>query len=172
MDNLSVRRAELKDANGIARVHVETWQCAYKGQIPDHYLQSLSIDKREKKWREILSNSEKNTQTYVAELDGKVAGFCSVGCCRDKDMGPEVGELWGIYVDKDSMAKGVGSVLLKEGLDYLRKHRYTKATLWVLSSNQQAREWYEPKKWKIEGKTQIDSSRGFDLHETRYIIDL
>jgi hypothetical protein len=31
MDNLIIREAELKDAAGIAKVHVETWQSAYRG---------------------------------------------------------------------------------------------------------------------------------------------
>ncbi len=172
MNGLIIRPAEEKDAPQIAKVHVRTWQCAYKGQIPDSYLDSLSVEKRTKGWKESLSKSEPETQTFVAESDGKILGFVSAGSCKDKKMPPEIGELWAIYVDQDHMGKGVGSLLLKNSLNYLRELKFTKAVLWVLTSNSRSRGWYESKGWKIEGKTKIDSSRGFKLHETRYIIDL
>ena len=38
MDSLIIREAQLKDAAGIAKVQVETWQTAYKGQMPESYL--------------------------------------------------------------------------------------------------------------------------------------
>jgi len=38
MDSLIIREAQLKDAAGIAKVQVKTWQTAYKGQMPESYL--------------------------------------------------------------------------------------------------------------------------------------
>jgi GNAT superfamily N-acetyltransferase len=70
------------------------------------------------------------------------------------------------------MGKGAGSLLLKASLDYLRDSKFTKAILWVLTSNRKTRDWYESKGWKVEGTTTVDIRDGFELHETRYIIDL
>ena len=39
-----VRDAELRDARGIAEVHVRSWQAAYAGIIPDEELARLSVD--------------------------------------------------------------------------------------------------------------------------------
>ena len=44
MENLQVRPAEAKDALQIAKVHVGTWQFAYRGQMPDSFLNSLSTE--------------------------------------------------------------------------------------------------------------------------------
>lgn len=172
MNQITVRPAELKDAPEIAKIHVKTWQCAYKGQIPDSYLDSLSIEKRTRSWEEILSKSEPETKTFVAEEEGKILGFASAGPRKDKKMPSELGELWAIYVDPDNTGKGAGSLLLKTSLDYLRGLKFTKAILWVLTSNRKTRDWYESKGWKVEGTTTVDVRDGFELHETRYIINL
>lgn len=170
--NVLVRPAEVKDAEAIARVHVKTWQCAYKRIMSDKLLDSLSVEKRTKAWEEILSKLESDSRTFVAEIVGKVIGFCSIGSCRDENMDQTFGELWALYVDPDSINKGAGSALQKKGLSYLKEKGYKKATLWVLTSNKSAREWYESKGWKLEGKTKIEDRDGFELHETRYIIYL
>lgn len=172
MENLIVRKAELKDAAGIAKVHVETWQSAYKGQMPDLYLESLSVEKRSASWHDILSKPKGNADTLVAEADGKIVGFCSVSKCRDEDMPENTGELWAIYVDKDYAGKGIGTALLNKGLNILRDQGFDKATLWVLTSNDKTRRWYESKGWKVEGKTKTDKREDFELQETRYIADL
>jgi hypothetical protein len=41
------RDAELRDAGGIAKVHVRSWQAAYAGIVPDEDLAQLSVDQRE-----------------------------------------------------------------------------------------------------------------------------
>jgi hypothetical protein len=38
------RDAELRDAGGIAKVHVRSWQAAYAGIVPDEDLAQLSVD--------------------------------------------------------------------------------------------------------------------------------
>lgn len=61
---------------------------------------------------------------------------------------------------------------MKKGLEYLKEQGYKKATLWVLTSNEKTRRWYEGKGWKVEGKSKTEHSREFDTHEIRYIIEL
>lgn len=171
MNDFIIRQAELKDAQGIAKVHVETWQCAYRGQIPDSFLNSLSTEKRTNVWEKNLNDPESKAKTFIAKYKGKIIGFGSSGPCRDSDM-PGAGELWAIYVDKNSMGKGIGFALQKVCLEYLKELGFNKATLWVLTTNEKTRKWYETKGWKIEGKTRTDPKEGFVLRETRYIIDL
>lgn len=170
--NTLVRLAQVEDAAQIAEVHVLTWQCAYKGQIPDSYLNSLSIEKRTEGWREQLKNPEKGIHTFVAEVDGRVVGWCTAGVNDDEDVSKETGRIFGIYVHPSFIGKGLKSKLMESALNQLREDGYTKATLWVLDTNEKARKWYQDKGWEIEGKTKVDVRDGFELHETRYAIDL
>ncbi len=43
-DDVRIRPATPKDAQGIAWVHVETWRAAYAGLIPANVLAQLSVE--------------------------------------------------------------------------------------------------------------------------------
>ncbi len=172
MNKVIVREAKVEDTDAFAKIHVETWQCAYRGQVPDSYLDSLSVEKRKTMWKESLLHPQPGTKHFAGEIDGKVAGFCTVGNSRDEDADSPVGELWGIYVDSNMMGLGVGSALMKEGLKFLKSQGFKKATLWVLASNAKSIGFYEHKGWKADGKTKTDHQKDFDLHEIRLVISI
>jgi len=171
-DVLIIRKARFKDAAGIARVHVATWQSAYKGLLPDLFLKSLSVEEKIVKWEDILSKPEVHGESLVAEIDRRIVGFCMVGKCRDEDMKGDVGELWGIYVDKDFAGEGIGTDLHDQGMSILKDEGFNRATLWVLVSNEVARKWYESKGWRVEGKTKKDRRGDVELSEMRYVMGL
>ncbi|PFG04962.1 GNAT family N-acetyltransferase [Bacillus sp. es.034] len=102
------RKAELKDAGGLAYVHVCSWRTTYRGIVSKDYLESLSIVEREKRWVSILSDSH---HTYVCEKeDGKIVGFVSIGKERS---GNYEGELYAIYLLEDYQGKGIGKALFE-----------------------------------------------------------
>jgi hypothetical protein len=74
---MDIRPAELRDAHGIAIVHVLSWQAAYRGIVPDEFLRALSIETREARWRELLSLT--SLETWVAEVETRVVGWISFG---------------------------------------------------------------------------------------------
>jgi GNAT superfamily N-acetyltransferase len=169
---MEILSAERNDASEIAKIHVVTWQHAYRGLVPDALLNNLSITEKTKRWNEILEREYPESDTLVAKLDNDLVGFCSVGPSRDTDVEAMTGELWAIYVHPDFMNKGVGTALHDKGLSNLRDLGFTTAILWVLTANEHARKWYEEKGWRAEGLTKVVDREGFQLHETRYIINL
>lgn len=56
-----VRAALLEDAMRIATIHVEAWQIAYRGIVPDEFLGALSVDQRVAVWRQNLQAKEPST---------------------------------------------------------------------------------------------------------------
>ncbi len=78
---LILREARLEDAFAIARVHVDTWRTTYRGIVPDDYLASLSYQKRESSWRQMLSTAaECQHFIYVAEeKTGQIIAFADGG---------------------------------------------------------------------------------------------
>jgi ribosomal protein S18 acetylase RimI-like enzyme len=170
MAALSIRPGKTDDARGLAVVHVKTWQFAYRGQIPDDYLDSMSVERRTARWQEILAGLGEQEQVFVAEVDGEIAGFCVVGRSRDDDADDTVGELYAIYVDAQSMNHGVGSALIATGEAYLQAQGFGSATLWVLESNQRARRFYERKGWFADGKVRQDAVANTVVSQVRYAI--
>jgi ribosomal protein S18 acetylase RimI-like enzyme len=170
--NKIIRRATPTDASRIATIHVETWQSAYQGLIPSDCLDSLSIAKRYEKWQTKLNNVHDKTIYLVSLINEEVLGWASMCKCQDDDAKSYWGEVGALYVHPTAQKKGLGSLLMAEGMNILKQAGYTYATLWVLTSNVVARAFYESKGWRVEGRTKIDQRDGFDLHETRYIIKL
>jgi hypothetical protein len=61
---VEVRRARVGDERAIADVHVRTWQAAYRGQVPDAFLDGLSIERRTQAWSQIIAQSSVQPATH------------------------------------------------------------------------------------------------------------
>jgi L-amino acid N-acyltransferase YncA len=165
-----IRRATAADARGIAEVHVGSWRHAYRGLLPDGFLDRLSVDEREASWREAFR--DRGAGVFVAEDAGRVIGFASFGPSRDGDAGPEVGEIPAIYVDPTVVGAGVGRALLDAAIEAMREAGYRRATLWVLEANAHARRFYERAGWRWDGTV---SRHDFDCANepvVRYAVEL
>jgi ribosomal protein S18 acetylase RimI-like enzyme len=151
-----IRRAATAYARAIAAVHVASWQVAYRGLVPDAVLDGLSVERRERGWRERLGRPDAGASfTLVAERDGAVAGFCSVAApSRDGDAGERTAEVAALYVEPAQWRTGVGATLLRAALDALRADGFDAVTLWVLEDNARGRAFYRRLGFAADGATQ------------------
>lgn len=53
-EKVIIREAELVDAPGIAKVHVDSWRTTYKNIMSDDFLSHLSYEQRTKLWEKTL----------------------------------------------------------------------------------------------------------------------
>ena len=142
MSDLFVLRPALpRDADDIARVHVETWQSTYAGLVPSGYLARMSIARSAPQWHRAAARAEKGNDLMVAEVDQQVVGFVSFGPTRTPAL-PYSGEVYALYVGIDWQGQGLGRRLLATSLDALAKEGHRGALLWVLTANP-ARFFYE-----------------------------
>ena len=170
---LLVRRAEPQDAPAVAGVHVASWREAYRGLLPQEYLDALSVEARTMTWAKAFSRLPgQSSTTVVGELDGQIVGFACVGPSRDDDTDTATAELWGLYLDPAHWGVGHGHTLHTEALDIARASRATAATLWVLTTNQRARNFYERHGWTPDGAGKTVWRGDVRLDETRYRISL
>jgi ribosomal protein S18 acetylase RimI-like enzyme len=155
---LVIRRGVPADAHAIAVIHVRSWQAAYKGIVPDAFLNSLSVDRRESVWQDNLERGA--SDVWVAEELGAVVGWISLSRSRDPDATPLTGEIWAIYVDPRHWRRGVGRVLSREAEVHLRTSGFNEVTLWVLEQNVQARAFYESIGFGVDPGHQKSIERG------------
>ena len=141
MSSYLVRPASARDAKAIAEIHVATWQAAYQNMMPDDYLKSMTVEKRQAYWREAIEYSE--PQLLVATEDDKVVGF--VGFDRSRDAGTKstVGEIWALYVLPAHWGQGAGVALWDGARDGLKEEGCTQVSLWVLLHNERALKFFE-----------------------------
>ncbi|HEU4513758.1 MAG TPA: hypothetical protein VFR87_11695 [Nocardioidaceae bacterium] len=67
--SLRIRPAAVEDAEAVARVHVQSWQVAYRAILPSTYLDSLDVAERSRTWQRILGDHSRGGLTLVAESE-------------------------------------------------------------------------------------------------------
>ncbi len=172
--SVRIRPATLDDAAAIAEVHVRSWQWAYRGQLPDEYLDGLSstIERRIEARRTELAHLPPEHRWWVAEQAGQIVGFAITEPSHDDDAPPLTGEVALIYLLPEAAGKGIGRALFAQAVADLRERGYQRATLWVLESNARARHFYEAAGWRPDGASKTEERPGAVLREVRYAIAL
>jgi GNAT superfamily N-acetyltransferase len=117
-------------------------------------------------WSKTLT--EQSALVLVATSDDMLVGFCSLAPSRDADAVSTVREIVAIYVDPAFWRCGFGSLLIEGVLESTRPSNVSEITLWVLTDNAPARQFYEARGFNTDGHTKTDERWGFPLHETRY----
>jgi GNAT superfamily N-acetyltransferase len=167
-----VRKATLEDAADIGLVAVLSWQVAYRGHMPDEFLDSLDVEKRTNGLRELIQNPDV-TFLVVNDGEGNVAGYSILNTSRDTDAAPTTGEIGAIYVHPDKWKRGFGRVLLSASIDQARERGFDEITLWVLEGNQRARVFYEHLGFTPDTTVKdIKHPEGFTIREVRYRLNL
>jgi ribosomal protein S18 acetylase RimI-like enzyme len=166
---MQIREANLGDAAGIAAVQVETWRVAYRGQVADAVLDTMSVEYRTRRWSQILGVMEPpRSVTIVADDGAGVVGFADIGPSRDTDGAADVGELNSLYLLPRHWDTGVGRRLIEEAEARLIRAGFASATLWVLDSNARGRRFYEAAGWTADGTTQATQIGEELVPEIRY----
>jgi ribosomal protein S18 acetylase RimI-like enzyme len=164
--SLQVRRATGADAHDVAVVHIASWQSAYRGMLPDEFLDGLDVDQRASLYT-FDSDRPEDPVTWIAVSANEVVGFVSASRCRDNDA-DGLGEIQALYVAPHRWRSGAGAVLLKKGESLLKEMDFAEASLWVLEANERARRFYEAVGWRLDACTNTLTLAGEDVVEVRY----
>jgi ribosomal protein S18 acetylase RimI-like enzyme len=170
MGVVDIRPARMEDVPQIAVVHVRSWQAAYRGLLPQAYLDGLDPGQRIGQWERVLSAADwSDGGTLVADAGGRLSGFVSYGQARDDDADSRrAGEIYAVYLMPAAWDEGVGRQLLTAALDRLGEAGFDQVILWVLDSNARARRFYEAGGWHADGAAKQDDSSGVPMTEVRY----
>jgi GNAT superfamily N-acetyltransferase len=162
-----IREAEPQDATEIARVHVRSWQVAYRGLLPDAYLDQLRPEDRAARY-ELASGDPTKPQTMVAVEDAAIRGFATVMPSRDADL-QGYGELCALYLDPGWWSRGIGVALIAAARARLAEMGFRDACLWLLVGNTRAGRFYEMDGWKPDGLIRTAEIWGVTVEELRYV---
>jgi len=164
-----VRPATVHDAAGIAHVHVESWRAAYKGIVPQDFLDAMSEERRTGQWADILTGG--TYRNWVAVRDGRVLGFAGTtdpDAADAPDVAPDGMELATIYVLREAWGTGVGRALMDEVIAQHVADGTPELVLWVFTENDRARRFYERAGWRADGTERNLAVRDAQLPMVRY----
>lgn len=162
-----VRPAAVEDADALAMIEVESWQAAYRGLMPDAFLDGLPQAEKAESWRRTLSNLgyPGGKRVLVAAGEAGLVGLVSVG----PTPGPEnQGLIYLLYILPEYWGRGVGQDLMSAALQELQNLGISEAILWVLRDNRRARRFYEQHGWRENGQTSSADYGGVELEALCY----
>ncbi len=163
-----IRSATIADVDAIADVHVRSWQATYRGQMPDDYLDTLSVTDRAAMWRGVIERADPRRGVFVAETTGEIVGFTAVGPCHDEDVSSSCGEVYTIYSLPSAWGQGIGRQLFERAVQELKARHFDPQVLWVVETNARARRFYEIAGWQPDGVTRTEAMPGFEVPAVRY----
>ncbi|MCU0510711.1 MAG: GNAT family N-acetyltransferase [Anaerolineae bacterium] len=152
MPEAVIRPAATGDEEALALVHVRSWQTAYRGILPDSFLDELSVAARVDRWRERIAAPGEGEFSFVAEVTGAdrapvIVGFTGGGPEREGFVGSDGarydGEVYAIYLLPEWRAQGIGHELMAASAQALIDAAFASVVLWVLKDNAPARSFYE-----------------------------
>jgi len=161
-----IRPAEPGDEMSVADVHIRSWRAAYKGLLPDDYLNGLRPEDRAQRYT-FGSPDQRQPFTIVSTEKALISGFATIAPARDADL-PDYGELCALYVDPEHWSRGIGAALVTAARDLLYDRGFRNAALWVMVNNTRAERFYRIDQWKPDGHRRTDTVWDVVVNEIRY----
>ncbi|WP_225835683.1 GNAT family N-acetyltransferase [Streptomyces sp. NK08204] len=161
-----VRAMTLADCDRVSEIRVRGWQSAYRGLMPQPYLDALSVERDAERRRARFHESDDAVVNLVAEREGKVLGWAAYGPYQDGEVRTADAELYAVYVDPAHLGGGIGRALLSASAE--RCSAYPRMLLWVLKENTRARRFYERAGFRPDGAEEAVETGGVPVPEVRY----
>ncbi|SAK70984.1 N-acetyltransferase GCN5 [Caballeronia hypogeia] len=165
---LSLRAATSDDTVLIASMHAQSWARAYRGILPDDWLDRDLQAERAAHWQtrmqEIVAGA---SCLLIAEHAGEPVGFV---CFDQPDASGSV------YIDNlhalpMGRGLGAGTAMLAEAARWARSRGAHQLHLLVLEQNTAAIGFYESRGWKREARL-AEQMAGIDVFSLRYVLPL
>ncbi|MEU6302427.1 GNAT family N-acetyltransferase [Streptomyces chartreusis] len=171
-DRIRIRPMTPADCDRVAEIRIGGWRSAYRGLIPQSYLDALDVAQDAERRRGYFSQGDASVLDLVAERDGEIVGWACHGPYRDGEARTEDVELYAIYVDPGRYGAGIGHALLQESLRRCTAAGHPRMLLWVLKDNARARRFYERAGFRADGAEEPFEVEGVDVPEVRYAREL
>ena len=142
-----IRKASVDDATAIARVHEESWRTAYAGLIPGVHLERM-INRRGPLWWAKLAEKNRGG-LLVLDMGSFIAGYVTLGRARGLASLKAGGEVFEIYIKPECQGLGLGTKLLRAGLNRLGEAGKYPALAWSLADNEAATAFYKRRGGKL-----------------------
>lgn len=137
-DHVVIRRAEVRDDGILRTIDLATWSSGVSPARPP----SATVP---------FFSSATADEVLVAQADGEVAGYVTLGAWYDLESSAHVLELKGLAVQPDRQRHGLGRLLVGAAIATAKRRKARRLALRVLGSNAPARALYEACGFRVEG---------------------
>ena len=140
---LRIRKAVISDSGALARFYHDVWDTAFPDMtLPDEFINSITLEERQRKWNESLLKETENTLVIVNE-DREIIGVSSFETCAPDDKICYESEIVSIYIHPDYQNQGLGKMLFEAMLNLIQQAGFNNTMLWSVETNVRAHKFYE-----------------------------
>jgi ribosomal protein S18 acetylase RimI-like enzyme len=166
-----IRDATEKDLPAIAGLHATSWKVAYRGIMPDTFLDNDLEENRARRWAEIFDRMAPGDRVLIAMLENSPAGFISGWTTAATDCEPGFDlHVDNLHVRPDLRGQRLGAALMQNLSRRQAAQGSVRAYLWVLDGNEPAYRFYVKLGGRVSDRRQIELG-GAMLGETRIVWD-
>ena len=149
-------------------MHARSWASAYRGILPDDYLDREIHAERAAHWATRMKEIAKGAgRVLIAEHDGEAVGFV---CMLEPDETDSV-LVDNLHALPGHKGLGTGTAMLAEATRWARSRGARQLYLSVLEDNAAAIAFYESRGWQ-RAEREADHMAGVDLFSLRYVYPL
>ena len=161
--DITIRKATPEDAYDYAVCKNKSWKSAYKGIVPEDFLNNLSDEEYTERNKQLFISSG-DEEFYCVEQNNKIIGILSICKSRDEDK-QNAGEIMAIYLLEEYWDKGYGRKMMNFAMKRLYELGFNEIIIWSFEANERANNFY-----KKFGFTPDDSKKELNLGKPLPII--
>ena len=168
--SVAIVPATPEDVASIAALHAASWRSAYRGLLPDAFLDEAVDRNRLDLWQRRFELDEGSRPLILKAMSsGALMGFACALIDDDAEWGTLLDNL---HVRPDATSRGIGKLLLGAVLARIRDTAVSKRLyLWVLDGNTRARRFYEREGGVESGTANVELIPDVHVAEVRYVFD-
>ncbi len=117
----------------IGRLHIDSWRSTYVGLMPRPFLDRLTYEERERRWRGWLQDDDGRRLLLIAVDGDDLVGF--VAGWPEPDGAPTIIEVAALHVARSRHGRGLGKRLLAHVAGRGERMGYTALSLEMLEGN-------------------------------------
>lgn len=168
---IKIRNVRESDIKSVAAIHRECWQVAYKGLLPQSYLDSLTQESFERRWMNGLPVNNDVVRLVALEKSLPIGFIVGLENRTPEKCPAASAEIWALYVHPSQWEKGAGRMLFHEFQEVMKAKGHKKIFLWVLESNVRARAFYEAVGGRLYPATQDLEIQNEKFPEVAYLFN-
>lgn len=134
---MEIRLLVEKEIDEMAELYVKSWRATYKGIIPDKILDTITLDRFSKIWKEYIT--KENNGIFGAFENDIFLGFGAF--TPDEEMADTL-YLDSLHIKDEYKGKGVGTKIINHLKEYARGKGYKGVSVSIICGNDRARNLY------------------------------
>jgi ribosomal protein S18 acetylase RimI-like enzyme len=144
--SIRIRTARSDDYRSVAALIFSSHTISFAPFASSNWVDSRDLPEYQSKWQEILAEESLSTRVFVAESNGEIVGSVRVSSAGSNEFDAQLN---GMHVSPDATGSGIGSLLMKQAITFIKEREFKNVELGVIAANSRARRFYETHGWEL-----------------------